>query len=284
MPPWRRSGPASPRRGISGAPPTTSSAWPGPICPTPGTSSPRGTPTAPWRRSATPTAGSTPAYASACSTEVAMTSGSPPTGRAGGRVPEPVLGAIDAHLQAREQRRSELYQKARQLRRLAQGTMGRMHEGHPVDAEMAEIRKGTEAMSAWLAKEGRGDEGLAHDALQESVEAQLLYAVIRHEALPGPAELSVEPEPYLMGLGDLVGEVRRLALDRLAAGDVPGAEAQLTTMEHLYRTLLRFDTTRAIVALKPKQDVARSLLERTRGDVTMAKVLGGARRASEGTP
>jgi translin len=44
-------------------------------------------------------------------------------------------------------------------------------------------------------------------------------------------------------------------------------------MESLYHTLLGFETARAIVSLKPKQDTARALLERTRGEVTMARLL-----------
>jgi len=57
--------------------------------------------------------------------------------------------------------------------------------------------------------------------------------------------------------------------------DLDRAEAYLELMASLYHTLMRFDTTRAIVPLKPKQDSARSLLERTRGEVVMARV--GAR-------
>ena len=194
------------------------------------------------------------------------------SGRAA-RVPESVLGTIEAHLRQRELRRDELHQRARRLRRLAQGTMGQIHEGHVVDRELAEIRREAAELTDWLHREGRGDEGLAHDALQESVEAILLGAIIHAEPLPGPADLAVEPEPYLMGLGDVVGEVRRLALGHLGHGDLAAAEADLDTMEHLFRTLMHFDTTRAIVSLKPKQDVARSLLEKTRGDVTMARML-----------
>lgn len=207
-----------------------------------------------------------------------MRSGSPSSGDggpAGARVPEPVLGAIEAHLRQRELRRDELHQRARRLRRAAQGAMGRLHEGQDVSAELAEVRRSAAELADWLRREGRGDEALAHDALQESAEALLLDAVVRGVPLPGPQELGMDPEPYLMGLGDTAGEVRRLALDRLGAGDLPGAEAHLRTLDHLVRTLMRFDTTRAIVALKPKQDAARSLLERTRGDVTMARVLRG---------
>jgi translin len=213
-----------------------------------------------------------------------MRTGSPSTANAsapGARVPEAVLGGIEAHLRQRELRRDELHQRARRLRREAQGAMGRLLEGQDVSRELEEVRRTAAELADWLRREGRGDEGLAHDALQESVEALLLQAVVRGEPLPGPTELGVDPEPYLMGLGDTAGEVRRLALDRLGAGDLAGAELHLATLDHLVRTLMRFDTTRAIVALKPKQDVARSLLERTRGDVTLAKML--QRRAVPGS-
>lgn len=204
-----------------------------------------------------------------------MTSGSPRSDSAGstGPVPEAVVAVIEGHLRQREARREEIHQRARRLRRLAQSTMMRLHDGEPVGDALAEVRRTTVELAEWLRTEGRGDEGIAHDAFQESVEATLLGAVVRGEMLPGPAELGVEAELYLLGLGDLVGELRRVVLGRLNAGDLAGADDHLRVMESLYRTLMRFDTTRAIVALKPKQDTARALLERTRGEVTMAHLL-----------
>jgi translin len=199
-------------------------------------------------------------------------------------VSETVVAGIEAHLRQRELRRDELFQRARRLRRLAQGTMTRMHEGHDLTAELAEIHKATVELADWVRREARGDEALAHDAFQESVEASLLGAVIARREIPGPQELGVDPEPYLLGLGDLVGEVRRLALDRIADGNVAAAEEYLRLMERLHRTLMRFDTTRGIVALKPKQDTARALLERTRGEVTMARMLARHRPDGPGPP
>ena len=205
-----------------------------------------------------------------------MTSGSPSSGSdpppAPTEVPETALASIEAHLRQRELRREELYQRARRLRRLAQSTMSRLHAERTVPPAVADVRKELEELALWLRREGRGDEGLALDALQEGVEAVLLAAVLAGTPLPGPGELAVDPEPYLLGLGDVVGEVRRLALDRLAHDDLAGAEAYLALMDALTRDLLRFDTTRAIVQLKPKQDTARSLLERTRGEVVMARL------------
>jgi len=194
----------------------------------------------------------------------------PPAPRPG--VPESSLASIEAHLRQRELRREELYQRARRLRRLAQATMSRLHADHTVPPAVADVRRELAEVADWLRREGRGDEGLATDALQEGVEAVLLGAVVAGTPLPGPNELGVDPEPYLLGLGDVVGEVRRLTLDRLAHDDLAGAEGYLALMDVLARDLLRFDTTRAIVQLKPKQDSARSLLERTRGEVVMARL------------
>jgi translin len=149
--------------------------------------------------------------------------------------------------------------------------MTRLHAEHSTPPAVADVRTELTELSDWLRREGRGDEGLAHDALQEGVEALLLAAILAGTALPGPSDLGVDPEPYLLGLGDVVGEVRRLVLDRLAHDDLAGAEAYLALMDALTHDLLRFDTTRAIVQLKPKQDTARSLLERTRGEVVMAR-------------
>jgi len=215
--------------------------------------------------------------------EGTTTSGSPRSGDAApaaGPLPDAVVASIESHLKQREARREEIYQRARRLRRLAQSTMTRLHEGQGVAGDLEELRRLTRELSEWIRAEGRGDEGIAHDAFQEAVEASLLGAVVRGHALPGPADLGVDPESFLLGLGDLVGEVRRLILARLNAGDLADADRMLTLMDTLYRTLMRFDTTRSIVALKPKQDTARALLERTRGEVTMAHLLARARLPS----
>jgi translin len=127
--------------------------------------------------------------------------------------------------------------------------MTRIHEGKVVESELNEIRRLTSEFSDWLRREGRGDESIAHDAFQESVEVSLLGAVVAHQPLPGPQELGVEPEVYLLGLGDLVGEVRRLTLDRLSHGELAKAEEFLAFMDTTFRALMRFDTTRGIVAL-----------------------------------
>jgi translin len=213
-----------------------------------------------------------------------MGRGSPSSASPGAGPPalgEAVLGSIETHLRQRELRREELYQQARRLRRLAQTTMTRLHVGLAQPSEVAAVRTSLAELSDRLRRDGRADEPLVHDALQEAVEASLLGAIVERAPLPGPGELAVEPEAYLLGLGDVVGEVRRLVLERLGSDDLDGAERLLRLMEELTGALLRFDTSRAIVQLKPKQDVARALVERTRGEVVMARFLARARPPGE---
>ena len=165
--------------------------------------------------------------------------------------------------------------------------MARLHEGRTVAKEIAAVRSELSALVRWVAREAPSDAALAHDAFQEAVEACLLEALAEGRELPGPDALGVEPESYLLGVGDAVGEVRRLVLHDLSKGNVASAERRLATLEGLYRILLRFETTRAILPLKPKQDAARGILEKTRGEVTMARLLHRARlpaeRPEEGT-
>jgi translin len=154
--------------------------------------------------------------------------------------------------------------------------MARIHEGRPVAGEIARIAREARALAARVQGGGAADGGLVHDALQECVEAILLQRVVERRSFPSPKELGVAPEAYLAGLADLVGEVRRLALAALAEGALDDAVRYLALMESVYRTLARFESPRAIVQLKPKQDSARALVERTRGDVALASVLARA--------
>ncbi|HEV2317720.1 MAG TPA: hypothetical protein VGV89_09135 [Thermoplasmata archaeon] len=212
-----------------------------------------------------------------CWTEGTTTSDSPRTGDPPAiELPERELEAIERALREREERRDRIHDRARKLRRHAQTTMGRLHEGRDESGAIAQIRHDLSEMADELGGELRADGALAHDAFQEAIEAILLEAVVRGSPLPSPTDLGVPPESYLLAVGDLVGEIRRLALRALTDGALDRADRMVQAMEHLYHALMRFDTPRSVVPLKPKQDAARSLLERTRGDLALARVLARA--------
>ncbi len=112
--------------------------------------------------------------------------------------------------------------------------------------------------------------GFVENALQELVEACIVHALNKGETIPSPEELGSTDAGYLLGLADSVGEMRRFALDALRDGDVEGATLQLNRMEYVFETLMRFNYPSALVSIRRKQDIVRSLLEKTRGEISLA--------------
>jgi translin len=113
--------------------------------------------------------------------------------------------------------------------------------------------------------------GYVHDAEKEYAEAACVLSLIQEELLPEPEELGVEFTAYLNGLGEAVGELRRHILDKIRVGEILDAERKLQTADDIYYNLIVFDYPEALTAgLRRTTDAMRSLLERTRGDVTNA--------------
>jgi len=113
--------------------------------------------------------------------------------------------------------------------------------------------------------------GYLQDALKEYAEARITLALVQHEAVPDFASLSVDVAPYLNGLGEAVGELRRRALDIIRHGEAQEAEYLLEAMEEIYNILVTVDYPDALTGgLRRTTDNARGILERTRGDITIA--------------
>ncbi|HII07100.1 MAG TPA: translin family protein [Methanotrichaceae archaeon] len=113
--------------------------------------------------------------------------------------------------------------------------------------------------------------GFVDGAEQEYAEARIVYSIITGQSTPTPEEIGVEMTGYLGGLGDTTGELRRHILDLIRQGRPEEGEVYLEAMEEIYHLLMLFDYPDAITkGLRRKGDMARSLLERTRGDLTNA--------------
>ncbi len=126
--------------------------------------------------------------------------------------------------------------------------------------------------------------GYVQDAQKEFVEARVFLAWTSGTPLPGPDELKVADAVYLNGLGEAASELRRYALDRLRAGDVPPAEWALVTMDDVYSLLVTVDFPDAVTnGLRRTTDMVRGVLERTRGDVTVTVRQQALERALEQT-
>jgi translin len=122
--------------------------------------------------------------------------------------------------------------------------------------------------------------GYVQDALKELAEAHITYALVASRPLPSPEELNVPPAAYLNGLGEAMGELRRHILDVIRHGKVGRCERMLQVMEDVYSALVTVDYPDALTGrLRRTTDMVRGVLERTRGDLTVATRQETLRRA-----
>jgi len=111
--------------------------------------------------------------------------------------------------------------------------------------------------------------GMFSAALQEYAEANIFLGLIQNSRFVTPKEINVPSVDYVLGLADVVGEYRRLTLDALREGNAEKGEECLKTMDEIYIELMAMDEAYMLVpGLRRKCDIARRIIESTRGDVT----------------
>ena len=111
--------------------------------------------------------------------------------------------------------------------------------------------------------------GILADAAKEYAEARLTMALAYDEPLPLPGELGMRVAPFLNGLGEAVGELRRRLLDKLRSADLVEAERLLGVMDEVVDLLASLDYPDGMTGgLRRTTDVSRSLVERSRADLT----------------
>jgi translin len=111
--------------------------------------------------------------------------------------------------------------------------------------------------------------GLFKIALQEYSEANIFLTLVEELRFVTPKEINVPSIDYVLGLADVIGEYRRLALDALREGDAEKGEKCLQIMDEIYTELMAMDEAYMLVpGLRRKCDIARKIIETTRGDIT----------------
>jgi translin len=188
---------------------------------------------------------------------------------------ESIAERIRQDFDARTAARDKALATARQLTRacsLAIRAAHRLETDSGMAGQLTEARSLADALRAALADyPDLYFTGYTQDALKEFVEANVTCALIQQQPLPTPEDLGVIGSTYLNGLAEVVGELRRRTLDILRHGYSNEAERLLTTMDDIYDVLVTIDYPDAITAgLRRQTDVARSIIEKTRGDITFS--------------
>ena len=138
---------------------------------------------------------------------------------------------------------------------LIQRAQARLQEAEPIQRESPQIYYA----------------GFLGDARKEFAEANVTLAVISGGAIPQPAELGIDPPDFLKGIAEVIGELRRFILDALRRDGFDRCEELMEVMDEIYSLLVTVDFPEAVTGgLRHSTDAMRGVLERTRGDLTMA--------------
>jgi len=184
-------------------------------------------------------------------------------------------------LRVREHAINEALARARRARVLSKQAIIQIHGDNIVEAE-ARLRNAEHMLHEIknivdeYVEIGRFEEVIA--AMEEYAEAAIMYGLKTSGEFPRPDAVGLPVVAYLMGLGDVPGELRRQALDALRVGDLERAESNLNTMESIYLSLISMEETPFLRGLRRKIDIARGVIERTRSDLTAE---AGRRRLNE---
>jgi len=181
---------------------------------------------------------------------------------------------IRVDLEKKDAAREKVLPLCRELIRYASITIRAIHRGEFEEArkllgEASQIQQNIESITAeW---DEMRYHGFVRDSQKEYTEASAVLALVTGEPLPDPDVLRVDYTAYLNGLGDTVGELRRYLLDSMRRGDLSRCEEILSAMDDIYTMLVTMDFPDAVTGgLRHTTDNVRGILEKTRGDVTLA--------------
>lgn len=187
---------------------------------------------------------------------------------------EKISEQIRKNFDARTAARDNALAQARQLTRACSLSIRAVHrdETDTMNSHLQDARNLADSLRASLTSyPDLFYAGYTQDALKEFVEANVTCALIRNEPLQTPEELVVEPPTYLNGLAEVVGELRRRVMDILRHGYSTEVERLLGYMDEIYSIMVTMDYPDAITnGLRRQTDLARGIIEKTRGDITFS--------------
>lgn len=184
-----------------------------------------------------------------------------------------IIKQIIERIRNKEQIKEKTRQDMRRVTKLSKHAIIRVHN-EDLEGAKSLIEEARKIISL-LADVARNHPDLIYNNLfraanQEFAEATIFLKLIEKDEWSTLEESEVSPKDYILGIADVIGEFRRVTLDSLRRGNIERGEKCLRVMEEIYISLISIDEAYLLVSnLRRKCDVARKLIEITRGDVTL---------------
>lgn len=178
------------------------------------------------------------------------------------------LGRIEVRLREIEERREKILRDVRVITLNASKAIICVHAKRKKEAERL-LEESRKVLIETSKIAGNDLQRYLIQPVAEYVEASITIALSERKSIPKQEELGVDDIPYLLGILDAVGELKRMVYDRLREGRVKEAVRLFKAMEDIYASLTPFAAYDHIAqGLRRKTDVARVLIEDTRAIVT----------------
>jgi translin len=186
---------------------------------------------------------------------------------------EKIIDKIEKSIDDKDRIREKALRHSREIIINCRKAIQLIHQGQTEKAKM-HLRKASAKLASLYDITGNYPElfhaGYVENAAQEFVEAKCLLNIIQGKNLPDPDKLQTTYSSYLLGLCDVVGELRRKSLDSILVGSAEEANKYLKLMENIYDAIIKFDYPSSLVPIKRKQDQVRGIIEKTRGELAVA--------------
>jgi len=140
--------------------------------------------------------------------------------------------------------REDLIAKSREVLKLSKKAIYSTHRDDIAEANklLQNAKSKIAVIKKSLKKDGHlSNVGAFNEALEEYVEASCYISYITKNRIPTAKELNVDTYVYLQGLGDLVGELVRKAINSSIQGDYETAGKIRDVVTVLYEELMLFD-------------------------------------------
>ena len=188
---------------------------------------------------------------------------------------EEIFKEIIAELDSIDSTREQVMALSREGIRACSEAIKKLHRKEAGVTDLLEKARGNLKTITTLAEENPKFQRSGHliTLFQEYVEALALHWVFSGEEFQSPSSFDppVPVIPYLTGLCDVIGELRRACLDCVRTEKFDDAKKYFDFMEHLHDIINSLDYPNAVIPnIRHKSDVNRKLINATRSDLTMA--------------
>jgi translin len=178
------------------------------------------------------------------------------------------LSNISKELANLQDSREYLLKNTRDVLNLCSQSIISAHKGD-LDVAKKKALKASKLLEAYRKKANSELKRYLVTPEQELVEASAFLAIVENKTIPSVASLKVSNESYVLGLMDLIGELKRYVFDNIRIGKSKEASRVFEIMENLFLYLYPFALYDKILKeARKKLDVNRRLIEDARSAIT----------------